>query len=116
MRDFQRQCLTALEPVLDVLDTEPRWQAVECEPNEALKHDPGDVYCRAQFEHADHSYDLFVYTDEAGAYVDGRWFIYERPDCQNEDLLLIAAFTRFIEYCLSGTPAEQAYRLALRAK
>ena len=116
MREFQRQCLAALEPVLDVLKTGPRWHTVKCGPNEAIKHEPGDVYCRAQFEHAGHSYDLYVYPDEAGAHVDGRWFIYERSDCQNEDLRLIAAFTRFIKYCLSGTPAKRAYRRALRAE
>ena len=115
MRDFQRQCLATLQPVLGALVVEPQWHAVECEPNEVLGHEAGDVYCRAEFEHGGHSYDLCVYTDEAGAHVDGRWFIYERPDCKNEDLRLIAAFTRFIEYCLSGTPAKDAYRLALRA-
>jgi hypothetical protein len=36
--------------------------------------------------------------------------------CQNEDSRLIASFTLFIGCCLSGTPAKQAYRLALRAQ
>jgi len=115
MRDFQRQCLEALQPVLDALIADPQWHAVECQPNDALGHQPGDVYCRAEFQHAGHSYDLYVYIDEAGANVDGRWFIYERPDCKNEDSRLIAAFARFIEQCLSGIPAHEAYRLARRA-
>ena len=116
MRDFQRRCLLALEPVLDALEAEPRWQVVECQADEAIDHEKGDVYCRTGFEHAGHSYDLYVYTDEAGAHVDGKWFIYERPDCKDEDARLIEAFARFIEYCLAGTSAKDAYRLALHTK
>ena len=116
MREFQRQCVAALQPALDVLEVTPRWRTVECKPDESVGHVPGDVYCQTKFEHAGHIYDLYVYTDEAGADVDGQWFIYERPDCQCDDARLTSAFTRFIERCLSGTPAKEAYKTGLDAQ
>lgn len=115
MRPFPRQCLIELRSALEGLSRELLWDAVECAPDSALGHEAGDVYCRAQFEHAGRSYDLYVYTDEAGANVDGQWFIHERWDCENDDAYLISAFVRFIQYCVSGTAPGRAYRLALRA-
>ena len=112
MREFQRRCLSALGPVLGALETDVRWEHVECAADEDFGHIAGDVYCRARFEHAGHSFDLYVYTDEAGAYVDGQWFIYEWPDFKDEDSRLIKTFVRFIGACLVGTPADQSYDLA----
>ncbi len=116
MRKFQRQCVAALQPVLDAFDATPRWRTMDCVPDEALDHRSGDVYCRATFENGGHSYDLYDYTDEAGADVDGQWFIYERPDCRNDDRRLIGVFAGFVERCLSGIPANEAYKAALRAE
>ena len=70
----------------------------------------GDVYCQTKFQHAGYTYGLYVYTDEAGADVDGRWFIYEWPEFPNDDHGLISTFARFVESCLSGIPAKEAYK------
>lgn len=112
MRESQRQCVAALQPVLDALQTTPQWCTMDGAPDEALGHKSGDVYLRATFEPGGHSCDLYVYADEAGADVDGQWFIYERPDYQNDDVQLIGAYTRFIEHCLVGTPAREACKAA----
>ncbi len=87
---------------------------MQCVPNVAIGHEPGDVYLRLQFTRCDRSFDAYVYTDEAGVRVDQRWVAFELPDYGRDPTTLSAAFVEFLRLCLEGQDVSFALSVARR--
>ena len=101
MTAFQESCLTTLTSVYEDHGIRPHTETVKTRDSELMQSKPGDVYIRHVFEHQGHKFEVFVYVDEAGFFLDGAWHGFEREDFPTEEDI-IAAVSGELRSSLNG--------------
>ena len=73
-----------------------------------IGHSAGDVYLRAQFRHGNVNYEIFLYNDEAGVFVNRVWHAFERTDWKVGAKLISALCAFRKAHLMASSKDEQA--------
>src|SRR5947209_12961945 len=79
MTEFQRLCQRSTEEFLQKSGVPVRFE---------LKNEAGDPFLVTRFSYGDHDFEVFIYEDEAGFFVDRVWHIQERQDFDTPQQLI----------------------------
>jgi hypothetical protein len=108
MTEFQRQAEEATTSVAANSGLRLAFDAVSCNADPAVGHRAGDVYLRSQFRERGIEYEIFLYNDEAGVYVNRVWHAFERADW-GDHASLVSGLCAFLKQQLMASPkSEQA--------
>ena len=106
MRKFQEECHDDINILLKQYKIEMTYEVLECEENLSIGHKKDDVYMRYQFKTENNKFDTYIYTDEAGTYINDKWYIFELPDYDNDTTKLKLTFVEFIKLNIIGLSPE----------
>jgi hypothetical protein len=112
LNDFQIACREQLDSTFSQHGVTPLYQSVPYDAGAPVRAADDPRYLHAQVSTPSRQLDAYVYSDEAGANVDKSWFLFEQRDHGGPERIR-PIFIRFIDLCLAGESAPDAYRLAI---
>jgi hypothetical protein len=92
LTDFQKQCRESIDDVLRDLGLGVTYRYVEGRD---------ESYLVGRLDKAPREVEVYIYSDEAGFFLDGKWFGYETQDFSNS-AELIHRFSSDLKDRLSG--------------
>jgi hypothetical protein len=109
---FQVACREQLDATFSKHGLTPLYQSVPYDAGAPVRSVDDPRYLHAQVNTGTRQLDAFIYSEEAGANVDKSWFLFETRDLPDSDQLR-EGFIGFVDLCLSGESAPDAYRTAI---
>jgi len=85
MTDLQRQLSATLERLLKESGIEFKAESFPVTKQYSSTPVPGEVYLRFDFSRNNRTYQVFLYSDEAGYFCDKHWIAFERGAFGNRD-------------------------------
>ena len=80
MTPFQADSVRALRSLLETRGVEVEFVSRDCRPDDLLSTKEGDEYLQAKVSGHNCTLEIYIYSDEAGFYVDQQWVPFERED------------------------------------
>jgi hypothetical protein len=115
MTPFQQQCRQTIDTVTGRFGVIPHHGVHDYRQEGQAGGADRSLFLRTQFRHGDRLYDLYSYTDEAAASLDGNWYVLERREFVEDDVL-VASLGRFLELCMNGEAPPDAFRTVRRRR
>ncbi|GAB4223397.1 MAG: hypothetical protein Kow0062_23440 [Acidobacteriota bacterium] len=101
--EWQRTAQSRTDALLQRYGESVDWRVVEVGEDPFLLQQEGDVYLMGTIVREPHRYEIYIYTDEAGIYLNRDWHPFELPDWENDPAKLLEGFLRFLGERLAGT-------------
>ena len=112
MNNLQKQIKESLDKIVQQHDVTIVYSTYQCAPNELIDHKEGDVYIEAATNKSGSIIKAYIYNDEASVKIEGRSFLLERPDYENDSVLIGKALVNFIQYLLKGETPSKSLKMA----
>ncbi len=113
MTQFQIDCLSKLRHLYEKLGVTPEEEAFE--EHSDFKKDGDEEYFRHRFSLGERKFEVFVYVDEAGYDVNGKWFVFETQDYKTAVELIEDALKNLEKIALGqrydARPVRQLWKL-----
>ncbi len=112
MTNFQADVTEKLKEIVHDQDGSISCSPHDCEPNELVGHEIGDVYIKALIKKNDLSITAYIYTDEASMKTEGHNFMFELLDYKKDSNILGKVLINFIQIFLEGEAPVKALEKA----